>query len=225
MDFFIENIKEFLMFSVVFFVLGGIVEGINPAPKSKERIASIKKQILHSLPGLFMGVLTVNTWRNVVDPHLDSLQWLPRNWFGKREVYNSDAFILDTAIFIVVYDTIFYWVHRILHTSYFYRILHKEHHYHHTTMTNFASSATSLGEIVINSIGLCTPLLFTPIPQEMHQLYLLGTHIYSVFSHDTHLDYMNHTAHHRYHNVNYGAYTVFWDRVMNTQYRPIVKTE
>ena len=207
-----DSVFEYVIFTAVFLTLGAVTETtINGFPDADKR-SRIWSQTCHSLPALFTGVLGTNLWRAYLDPYLP--YW---NYYETHD-YTVWLMLQNIAIFLFVYDTCFYWSHRILHIQKpinLYKLFHKAHHY--PVISLWASTATHPLEILLNVFGLHITKLFTPIPIAMHYGLLLFTHFSGVVAHDPTLDIYGHVIHHTKHNCNYSGYLTFWDWLMGTR--------
>mmetsp|Transcript_18838 Transcript_18838/g.18815 ORF Transcript_18838/g.18815 Transcript_18838/m.18815 type:complete len:318 (+) Transcript_18838:31-984(+) len=138
--------------------------------------------------------------------------------------------IPQTIFFMLVEDTTFYWLHRLLHTPRFYGAIHKKHHEY------------------INTIGIASeyahPLEFAfgnLLPAAIGPLLLGNCHIYTIYmwnvirlleTTDGHSGYdfswsafrllplsgsANYHNFHHSHNVgNYSSFFTYWDTICKT---------
>ena len=57
-------------------------------------------------------------------------------YVSNPELYPSSAEIFKDIMFLsAVYETIFYWSHRLFHTPWLYKKFHKQHHEYQVTVT------------------------------------------------------------------------------------------
>jgi len=133
---------------------------------------------------------------------------------------------------LILHDTYFYWVHRLMHWKPLFRWFHLVHHRSHTP-TTWAAYAFAPGEATL--MALFVPLYgyFFPI----HELVLLafltvmilrnamghsGIEFHPVGWVDSPLDIFTTVTHHDLHHQrgrgNYGLYFTWWDRWMGTEF-------
>lgn len=148
--------------------------------------------------------------------------------------YGWAYLVLSIALMVILHDTYFYWMHRLMHHPRLFMLLHRVHH-HSRNPTPWASLSFHPLEAVLEfgiiPLGIC----FIPF----HPLALFLFTVWSLFFNVTgHLGYelfpkgfvrhpvwkwMNTSTHHNMHhqrsNCNYGLYFNFWDRVMGTNDR------
>jgi sterol desaturase/sphingolipid hydroxylase (fatty acid hydroxylase superfamily) len=135
------------------------------------------------------------------------------------------------AMTLLVHDTYFYWLHRLMHHPKLYGYLHKVHHLS-TNPSPWAAMAFHPLEAVIEfGIIAIVPFLFPVHPLSI-ALFLLIMMIYNVYGHLGYELYpkgfsksrigkwintsVNHNQHHQYFKGNYGLYFLWWDRWMGT---------
>ena len=129
--------------------------------------------------------------------------------------------------FILIQDTIFYWGHRALHTSFLYKLIHKKHHRFHQNI-GIASEFANPVEDTINTIAL----IAGP--------FLMGTHLVTLWiwffiriweTVDAHSGYAlpfplspfalfdvakRHDFHHSQNRGCYGSFFGIWDILLGT---------
>jgi Delta7-sterol 5-desaturase len=153
---------------------------------------------------------------------------------GKTEIYfdlqqhGHGYFVLSVCAFVLIYDSYFYWTHRLLH----HKKLIRWHMVHHnkkpTAWTSFAFHPL---EAVLQA--LLVPVLVTFIPIHWAGLALFLGFI-SVTGVTNHLGYEifpaalekkfnlitanHHLFHHHKLNRNFGLTFTFWDKIMGTNY-------
>lgn len=162
-------------------------------------------------------------------------------------VYNSEpasawVIVLEFALYFFLFDTWFYWGHRLMHVEPIYKWVHKTHHI--STSTNpltstsinpieafingsmvpvFMMAATLLSAHVdgISPIHTATVALIAPTS------ILMGFYVHSGFEFlprwwnkfwltKWFISATFHDQHHRYFSGNFGGYTTIWDRICGT---------
>lgn len=132
---------------------------------------------------------------------------------------------------IILHDTWFYWIHRMMHHPILYKRVHLIHH-KSTNPTPFAAFAFHPLEAIAEA--LIFPLIaFTlPIYLPIFPLYLLFHTLYNIYGHlgfeiypkGFHKTWIGrwintsvaHNLHHSKFTGNYGLYFLFWDRLLGT---------
>ena len=151
-----------------------------------------------------------------------SLGWGFRAWPGVGGMAMS--FILS----LVLYDTWFYWLHRLIHTRLLYR---KVHQWHHLTVPPVVWSNNSdrlVDNLFLQSYWLFAHFLLpaAPVVLFVHKLY---DQITGIIGHSGHehggrwcwppsplVGVTHHDQHHRYFRCNYATHFSWWDRAMGT---------
>lgn len=136
-------------------------------------------------------------------------------------------------LLLIVHDTWFYWVHRIMHYPKLFRILHKVHHqsFNPTPWTAFSFHPTeAFLEIAFLPIIVC----LMPVHPFIVLLFSIWSLSFNIIGH-TGFEIMpkgfvnhpvfrwfntptHHNLHHQVSNCNYGLYFNFWDWIMGTNH-------
>ena len=145
--------------------------------------------------------------------------------------YGIGYLVLSVLIMLLIHDTYFYWMHRLMHHPRLYPYLHRVHHLS-VNPSPWAAYAFHPAEAVIEAGILPVLLLLLPI----HPLALFGfVTIMLWFNVYGHLGYelfprrlyrhplgrwlnssVYHNQHHERFHGNYSLYFTFWDRWMGT---------
>lgn len=142
------------------------------------------------------------------------------------------SFVLWLLVSMFLYDTWFYWVHRMIHTRRFYKWIHLWHHRSKTPVIWSNNSDTLLDGVLTQSYWIVAALIL-PMPTAylilVHKIYdqvtgMLGHAGYeyggmltmppSPFAAVTF-----HDQHHEYFNCNYATQFLFWDKLMGTLHK------
>lgn len=169
--------------------------------------------------------------------------YTPLNQFTKiyKNVDDYSVYWFVGSIFIglVIHDTYFYWMHRLLHYRKIFKHVHLIHH-KSTNPSPFAAYSFHFFEAVAE--GLILPLVLFVIP--LHPLsisiFVVSSLIINVYGH---LGYevapkwlrksmifkilntsVHHNLHHNKFKGNYGLYFRFWDQIMKTENPDYEKT-
>lgn len=140
-------------------------------------------------------------------------------------------FILAFPLMLFIHDTYFYWVHRLMHHHWLFKMFHLVHH-KSTNPSPWAAYAFHPLEAMMESLIFVIFLLTIPI----HPIHLITFFVFSlVYNVYGHLGFeiyptgfnkhwlgkwmntsVSHNLHHQYFKGNYGLYFTFWDRLMGT---------
>jgi len=145
--------------------------------------------------------------------------------------YGYGYFFLSLLWMIILHDTYFYWVHRLLHTKWFFKNVHRVHHRSANPTPLAANSfhpleALILGMIVfplitIWPVHILALLLFNSIVVITNMVGHLGFEFMPTrLRNRTPGKYISSSTHHNLHhqksNKNFGLYFTFWDTFMRT---------
>jgi lathosterol oxidase len=148
--------------------------------------------------------------------------------------YGTAYFILAFPLLLLIHDTYFYWMHRLMHHPKLFRFFHVVHH-KSTNPSPFAAFAFQPTEAFVEA-GVIIVYAFTIPVHVLHIFFILMIMtVYNVYGHlgfelypknfNTHWlgkwlnTSVNHNMHHQYFKGNYGLYFTFWDRIMNTLHK------
>jgi len=146
--------------------------------------------------------------------------------------YGIAWYLGSFGLCLVLHDTWFYWVHRLLHTPRLFKLMHKRHHDFHYP-SPFAGLALDYGEAVVHSFFLAVLTFF--IPLHIHVImaifvFLSVTSIYGHMGFDIFkprksqwgiskvlcLSPNVHGNHHLQYKGNFALYFKTWDYLMGT---------
>jgi sterol desaturase/sphingolipid hydroxylase (fatty acid hydroxylase superfamily) len=211
---------------VVFGIVAGVLTGFFKARKIQPRgfkLKTFRNEIvitLISIPlsGVLLGGLSWLLHRY----DLISFNSAPATWW---------QILLEYALYFFLFDTWFYWWHRLMHNEPMYKWVHKVHHWSTSPNLMTTASVTPL-ESLIN--GGFVPLFTAAFTVHSETMALIApTNI--IMGYYVHLGYeffprwwnkswltkwfitsTFHDQHHRYFTVNFGGYTTIWDRICGT---------
>ena len=146
--------------------------------------------------------------------------------------YGLFYLVLSVPLALIVHDTYFYWMHRLLHHPAIFKHTHLLHH-KSTNPSPWAAYAFSAVEAAIE--GMILPLLLFILPMHPTSIFLFITIAFMINVYG-HLGYeiapkgfrnsflfqiLNTSVHHNLHHSkfkgNYGLYFRVWDRIMGTE--------
>ncbi|MEN0055741.1 MAG: sterol desaturase family protein [Mucilaginibacter sp.] len=190
-------------------------------PKSKDHIRdtlfSILSMILFAVPPLLI------LQNDAIRPHTTFYQ----NINEHSKVY----FFLAFPIMMLMHDTYFYWIHRLMHSPLLFKTFHLVHH-RSTNPSPLAAYAFHPLEAVLESLIFVIYLFTIPVHPIHIAVYFAFSMFYNVYGHlgfelfpngfNKHwlgkwmITSVCHNQHHHYFKGNYGLYFTFWDRSMGT---------
>eukprot|EP01116_Phalansterium_solitarium_P007451 TRINITY_DN20125_c0_g1_i1.p1 TRINITY_DN20125_c0_g1~~TRINITY_DN20125_c0_g1_i1.p1 ORF type:complete len:275 (-),score=47.55 TRINITY_DN20125_c0_g1_i1:88-912(-) len=132
------------------------------------------------------------------------------------------------VVYLLAYDTLFFWLHRLLHHRAIYKHIHKKHHAFKTTISISTAYAHPLEDLSSSAV----PILVVPLLLGCHPYVLMAwLTIITAESVDAHCGYQLwfspfscipfragakfHDYHHSHNVGNYGMFW-FWDRLCGT---------
>ena len=134
-------------------------------------------------------------------------------------------------LLLLMHDTYFYWMHRLIHQPKLFKLIHLVHH-RSVNPSPWAAYAFHPLEAFLESLIFVIFLFTVPINGWHLFLFFVISLLYNVYGHlgfelcpvafNKHWlgRWMNtsvsHNLHHHYFKGNYGLYFLFWDRMMGT---------
>lgn len=219
---------RYIVFASLMFIISRPQFNIGRAhfipPTSFKINSHVQREIMYS----FMTVLVFGA----VNAILYGTGWIHASQLYFQLSDHSMAwFYLSIPVMLIIHDTLFYWLHRAMHTRLLFNVMHKVHH-QSIYPTAFAAYsfhptealAEALIVVVIIYIMPSHPLAilaFQTISTAINTYGHCGREFYPIGT-DTHWlgRWINtsttHAAHHIKGRSNYGLYLLFWDRVMGT---------
>jgi lathosterol oxidase len=236
------TLKIFGMSAIRYFVLAGIpfilfyllLPGRFSKFKIQQRVASSGdhiREMWHSMQSTFVFTLVavglVFTPLRQYTLIYDKINDFPGWYIG-----------LSVVLSLVIHDTYFYWMHRLLHHKKLFKHAHVLHH-KSTNPSPWTSYSFHLFEAVIEGLVLVPIVFLLPMHPFSILLFTVAAFIINVYGH---LGYeitpkwfrytwlfeafntsVHHNLHHSKFKGNYGLYFRLWDRVMGTEHPDYVK--
>ncbi|BBI98551.1 hypothetical protein FGKAn22_02440 [Ferrigenium kumadai] len=158
-------------------------------------------------------------------------------WFDNCLMYFDEAdypewwFWLSIPAMLLLHDTLFYWLHRVMHARWLYGVMHRVHH-QSVHPTAFAAYSFHPSEAVGEALIVVAIIYIIPVHPLAFLIFQTISTAYNVYGHcgrefypagtATHWlgRWINtstaHAMHHSHGRYNYGFYFLFWDRLMGT---------
>ncbi|WP_245811227.1 sterol desaturase family protein [Ekhidna lutea] len=147
------------------------------------------------------------------------------------DVYGMGYWWLSIFLMILLHDTYFYWMHRMMHHPKIFKWVHRTHH-QSTNPSPWAAYAFHPIEAFVEA-SIIFPIAFIiPFHRTALLAFLVFMIVYNVYGHLGYELYpkgfnkhwlgkwintsVNHNQHHKQFTGNYGLYFLFWDRIMGT---------
>jgi sterol desaturase/sphingolipid hydroxylase (fatty acid hydroxylase superfamily) len=183
----------------------------------REIFFSVLSIIIFSFPPLLM------LYSDDIRPHTTFYKDIARyGW-----MYAIAAF----PLMLLMHDTWFYWIHRLMHHPRLFKIFHLVHHKSNNP-SPWAAYAFHPLEAVLESLIFVIFLFTIPMHTIHLSFFFIFSLVYNVYGHlgfelypkgfSRHWlgKWLNtsvaHNMHHHYFKGNYGLYFMFWDRMMGT---------
>jgi len=143
-------------------------------------------------------------------------------------------FIVSPFLFLVSYETYYYWLHRAMHIPFIFRKVHKVHHAS-IQPTVFTSFSFHPWEAVLQFLFFPLFLFLVPFHLVMLLIVLVFLTLSAVINHSgveifnkvevtNHLiGATHHDLHHKEFTNNFGLYLTWWDKWMKTESKTLVK--
>ena len=198
--------------------------GKAPVVSLKRKGNQVKKEVANSFMSsvLFgLGIFGLyHCWKTGVITTADGYAW----WYHPISVVGA----------LLMHETYYYWLHRLMHHPTLYKYLHQGHHdsvvVSSWTSFSFDGLETVLQILALYLIAFIIPLhlysvafivLFMSVSATINHL---NYEVYPKFLMKYFIGATHHAYHHREFRTNYGLYFTFWDKWMNTESRNYQKT-
>ncbi|MGO4293966.1 sterol desaturase family protein [Chitinophaga sp. RAB17] len=145
---------------------------------------------------------------------------------------------VSVVLSLIVHDTYFYWMHRIMHHKKLFKLTHVVHH-ESTNPSPWTSYSFHFAEAIIEGGVLVVIACLMPLHPLSILLFTISGFVINVYGH---LGYeimprwfrhswafevfntsVHHNLHHKKFRGNYGLYFRVWDRTMGTEHPDYVK--
>lgn len=233
-------VKAFLLLSIIQFVRYLILSGgsylffwkwkdnpwtkKNRIQKTDFKVQDMRREFFYSiLSSLIFGVVLALAFHDDIGWNFKPLPLPhPTSW-----LYDMGTLIL----LILIHDTYFYWMHRLVHQPVLFRRVHKVHHLSKNP-SPWASLSFQPAEAVLEIIWILPVQWLIPIQPSIWLAFAFVILAINVMGHlnveiypgswkkNPVLKWLNfsgmHNQHHQFFHGNYGLYFSFWDRMMGT---------
>jgi len=234
MMFTLSAIRYFLLAGLPFLLFYYLLSGRISHHKIQQRLASNKdfiREIGYSMQSTL--VFTIIAAIIILTPLRDYT-------LIYKQLDDFPLWYIPVSLFLslVIHDTYFYWMHRLMHHKKLFKAVHLVHH-KSTNPSPWTSYSFHLAEAVVEGMVLLVIVLILPMYQITILLFVISGFIINVYGH---LGYelapkwfrrtwlfgiLNTSVHHNLHHSkfqgNYGLYFRVWDRLMGTENPNYVK--
>ena len=145
---------------------------------------------------------------------------------------------LSLPLSLIIHDTYFYWMHRLLHHPMLFRHTHLLHH-RSTNPSPWSSYSFHFFEAITEGMVLLVVTMLLPMNGAAIGLFILAGFVINVYGHLGYevaplwlrktvlFEIFNTSVHHNFHHSkfkgNYGLYFRIWDRLMGTEHPDYVR--
>lgn len=152
-------------------------------------------------------------------------------FYQHLDEHGAFYFVMAFPLMLLIHDTYFYWVHRIMHSPWLFKMVHLVHH-KSTNPSPWAAYAFHPLEAVFESLIFVIFLFTIPVHTAHLNFFFIFSLLYNVYGHLGFEIYpkgfskhwlgkwintsTSHNQHHQYFKGNYGLYFTIWDRLMGT---------
>jgi lathosterol oxidase len=149
--------------------------------------------------------------------------------------YGALWLFISGALYLLIQDTYYYWLHRLMHRHAVFRYVHAGHH-RSRQPTPFASFSFDWAEAALAAWLLPALTFLIPIHPAVIVVLLTIMTIAAVLNHAGSellpewlvegpvgawlISATHHSVHHTHYGANFGLYFRFWDRAMGTDMMP-----
>lgn len=230
----LSAIRYFLIAGIPFFLFYWLLAPKFSRSKIQARLASKKdfvREILYSMQSTV--VFTLITILILLTP-------LGKYTLLYTELTDMPLWYIPVSLVLslIIHDTYFYWMHRLLHHKKLFKTVHLVHH-KSTNPSPWTSYSFHLLEAIPEGLVLLLVVFCIPMHQLTIFLFVVSGFVINVYGH---LGYelmpkwfrhtflfqifntsVHHNLHHSKFKGNYGLYFRIWDRVMGTEHPDYVK--
>jgi lathosterol oxidase len=186
--------------------------------------ANVRRELTHSLLTIliFGLVIAVLYGYGLINASL---------LYYKISAYPLWWFWLSVLLMLILHDTFFYWLHRVMHSRFLFARMHRIHH-ESVYPTAFAAYSFHPLEALAEALLVTIVIYVLPVHPVAFLMFQTISTAYNVYGHCGREFYPQSTASHwlgkwlntstlhsRHHlkgRGNYGLYFTFWDRAMGT---------
>ena len=136
--------------------------------------------------------------------------YYPENTYS---IYHA---IWQIPCMIVLTDIFFFFSHYMMHSKWFFKHIHSQHHKYNIPIAAGALYAHPFEHIFVNLFSAVTPMFVVSADPQVAVLWTILASVNTVVSHSETEKDNNHGLHHRFYNCNYGAGFMLMDRVVGT---------
>ncbi|MBB6499291.1 sterol desaturase family protein [Pedobacter cryoconitis] len=230
----ISAFRYFIIAGIPFFVFYKLLSSKFSKSKIQSKQASKKdfrREILHSMQST--AIMSVIAFLVLFTP--------VKNYtlvYTDLAAYGIWYIPLSIILSLIIHDTYFYWMHRLLHHPKLFKHTHLVHH-KSVNPSPWTSYSFHFLEAIAEGLVLLFIVLFLPMSALSIGMFVLVGFMINVYGH---LGYeimpewfrrswlfeisntsIHHNLHHSKFKGNYGLYFRFWDRLMGTEHPDYVK--
>lgn len=219
-------------FLIFWLVCGQRLAHFRIQPRRKTKTSIIFREIGLSLL-TFVVIGAINWFITIAITGSDRYGLFYDNYYSDIGKYGWGYFFLSIFLMLVIDDTYFYWTHRLLHHPFFFRRVHKVHHYSIDPNPFTTYSFHPLEAAILFTGYRLTPSII-PVHSVAVDIWLLLTLLNAIAIHLGYEIYphwftkskltnwkcpsTHHNMHHEKVKGNYALIFCWWDKWMNTEF-------
>lgn len=160
-------------------------------------------------------------------------------FYNSIEEYGWGYLALSVVMILIIQDFYFYWTHRLMHTRFLFKWVHKVHH-ESTTPSPWTAYSFSPGEAFIHALIMPIVALLFPVHTLALIIFMTFQIVRNVLGHSGYEIFpnwilsnpvlkwintnTNHDMHHQYFRFNFGLYSTVWDELFGTTHPDYERT-
>lgn len=236
-DFLYPTVYAFILYGGRFFATAGIAyffaDPSRPKPLGRPHIVRpsgfkidphLRREIYHSLLTASVFAVVTGSLYGYGIVHASMA-------YFNYDQYPAWWFWISIPAMLLLHDTLFYWLHRAMHSKLLFTRIHLLHH-RSVYPTAFAAYSFSLTEAILEALIVTAIIFIIPVHPLAFLIFQTISTAYNVYGHCGREFYSHsavnhwlfkwcnkaalHAHHHRHARGNYSFYFTFWDRALGT---------
>ena len=184
----------------------------NPVPRTQKRISNVKLEINLAIKQLLTGSISTCFFYWQLRPLTKYYNYYKTHQFGVKE------FIFEAFLYQFVIKFLEYWIHRMFHTRFFFKYIHKVHHQFSEPSAFGCFAAHPLEGVIEGVIPRHIFEFILPLHPINQLVFGFIRMLNSIGWHDgSYFDFEDHYRHHMYADCNFTP--LFFDKLFGTAYK------
>lgn len=181
----------------------------------------------HKISNIYASIISM-----IINAPIFAFSYSIYHHYGLHYAYITDKglqyWVLSIVMYLIFYDTLFYWMHRIAHIRWIYNMGHRFHH-SFRPVNAYTAQAVDISDTIFEGvIPMLIPLFIFPMHIFTAYTVMSSILVWSCLTHTVVADYSlgpmfitsaDHHVHHQlgHRNKNFAFMFTFWDRVCETR--------